>query len=185
MPQLPKRRTEHLHRGRVSIPQARYFVTINIANRQPLLKPNETQQHILTAMEQLENSGDLINLCACIMPDHTHWLFELGERLTLGRVISKWKRFCPKSVTWQRDFFEHRLRPFEELETYGHYIFLNPYRAQLISVDQGYSGTRFWKPELFQFTESLTSTACPQPEWLAKPVIDPIEKFNQAPNAQP
>ena len=114
------------------------------------------------------------------MPDHVHWLFELGERLPIGRIISKIKRLSPEPIKWQRDFFEHRLRPHEAIELYGRYIFLNPYRAKLLTHDDIYQGTRLWKPEQFNFTQSLTTNEGPQPEWLNQARIDPLEAFERA-----
>ncbi|MGB0417091.1 MAG: transposase, partial [Coraliomargarita sp.] len=125
-------------------------------------------------MELLENNGDIENICATVMPDHVHWLFVLGARLPLGRIVSKWKHLCPNKIEWQRDFFDHRLRPEEEVELYGRYIFMNPYRVKLAKNDEVHSGTRIWKPELFVFLGSLTPKRCPQPEWLAQtdPAVD-------------
>jgi len=84
-------------------------------------------------MENMEQSGDLQNFCATVMPDHVHWLFQLGGRLTLGRVVARWKNSIRKlmiahGLEWQRDFFERHVRQDEYLEPYGFYVLMNPYR---------------------------------------------------------
>ncbi|MGJ8652912.1 MAG: hypothetical protein ACSHX8_06525 [Opitutaceae bacterium] len=99
------------------------------------------------------------------------------DRLPVGRVVAKLKRFGSSSVQWQRDFFDHRLRPFVYLELYGLYVFMNPCRADLVGVEQVYSGTRFWRPEHFEFMQSLDECGGPQPEWLRAAEEHPVETF--------
>ncbi len=180
MEDLPKRKTDRLYRGRVSITGARYFVTLTTDNRVRCLQSSETQRALLKQMETQMADGDLINECAVVMHDHVHWLFELTGRLPLGRVIAKFKRFSPSSVAWQRDFFEHRLRPFEFVEAYGKYIFMNPYRANLVAATDVYTGTRFWRQKHYLFLQSLTAPGCPQPQWLAVAGEHPVEVFCRA-----
>ena len=91
-------------------------------------------------MQDLEQTGDLQNYCATVMPDHVHWLFQLGGRLSLGRIVAQWKAATRKvlaanDLAWQRDFFERHLRENEGLEAYGLYVFLNPYRNNVTSPD--------------------------------------------------
>jgi len=53
----------------------------------------------------------------------------------MKRTITAWKRFTAKNfnISWQRDFFDHRLRNNESLEEKALYIRRNPERANLIS----------------------------------------------------
>ncbi len=67
------------------------------------------------------------------MPDHVHALGTLGPRLRIGQVCAKVKTLSKPHLSvfncsWQRDFFERRLRPGDSIEDFVRYIFLNPYR---------------------------------------------------------
>jgi len=122
-------------------------------------------------MEDLEKTGDLKNYCSTVMPDHVHWLFQLGARLSLGRVVARWKAttcqlLSANGLEWQRDFFERRLREEESVESYGLYVFLNPYRKKLISENESWPHWRVWNPAIFEFSVKMRDGALPQREWL-------------------
>ena len=85
------RRTQDLYRGRVSLPGARYFVTIVTKGRIRSLFGDSVAESVSGEIERLETDGDVLNICAVVMPDHLHWLLELGGRLALGQVVSKLK----------------------------------------------------------------------------------------------
>jgi REP element-mobilizing transposase RayT len=48
-------------------------------------------------------------------------------------MVERWKRYAARKaqVTWQRDFFDHRLRHDESFIEKASYIRLNPVRAGL------------------------------------------------------
>ncbi len=159
-----------LYRGRISLPQTQYFLTLCTAGRKQGLT-NLPATQLFSGMEDLEQSGDLQNYCATVMPDHIHWLFQLGERLTLGRAVAKWKADTRKMLAnngleWQRDFFERRVRKEERLEVYGLYIFLNPYRKKLLAPNAIWPHWRAWQPMAFEFCGKMLKGNLPQQEWL-------------------
>ena len=55
--------------------------------------------------------------------------------MSLGSLIGSFKRATTKfaGVTWQRNFFDHRLRRDESLEQKAEYIRENPERAGLVT----------------------------------------------------
>jgi hypothetical protein len=109
------------------------------------------------------------------MPDHVHFLFTLGERLELSRLMAKLKSLThsaliDRGLYWQDNYFDHRLRPDVSMEPFARYVFLNPYRKGLVSVHQEWSGwvlNRNYRPE---FLEHLRDGKYPQAEWLAHEV---------------
>lgn len=116
-------------------------------------------------------SGDVEFHCGTVMPDHLHVLFTLGERLPLSRVVAKLKTLTRVDLgagnRWQENYFDHRLRPEASLEPFARYIFLNPYRKRLLSVDAAWSGwirNRNYTPEFF---EHLRGGSFPRREWLS------------------
>ena len=166
----PVRRTSNLHRGRVSAPGCRYFVTAVTKDRAPVLLRPEVACRVRATLLELDGPGDIQLLAATLMPDHVHLLFELGARLSLGRVCAKFKSLARDQRNadwyWQSDEFEHRLRPAEDLDRFGLYIFLNPYRAGLVATDARWPHWLCPRPELFRFMQLLREGNLPQPEWL-------------------
>jgi REP element-mobilizing transposase RayT len=162
-----------MHAGRLSRPEARYFLTVCTLERKPGLAGSEIAAALHSAWADMQANDDIQILCRTIMPDHVHILAELGHRLTIGQVIGKWKTLTrmalqKQGLAWQRDFFERRLRPDDEQESFGRYIFLNPYTAKLVSLDQVWPYWRLDSPEAFAFPSMLREGLYPHPEWLAK-----------------
>jgi putative transposase len=71
------------------------------------------------------------------MPDHLHLLVSFPQETSMARVIRAWKHYVARhtAVSWQRDFFDHRLRTDEGYDEKAHYIRQNPVRANLASID--------------------------------------------------
>lgn len=168
------RRTSALHAHRWSEPASTYFVTWCTRFRAIGLTKQKVACAIRTAAATLDATGDVTTLAFTVMPDHVHWLFELGPRLSLGRLIARLKvetgpALKETGLTWQRDFFEHRLRGEEKIEALGLYVFLNPYRAALL--DEAATWPYWWcpRPEVFRFTARLDSSGAPPAEWIGAP----------------
>jgi REP element-mobilizing transposase RayT len=164
--------------GRLSIPGATYFVTTCTAKRAPLLALSAACVAAHSACRTLIVDSDATILAATIMPDHAHLLLQLGVRLTLDRVVAKWKaqvRRLSPDCAWQANYFEHRLRPDEPAERYAWYVFMNPYRARLIGVDDCWPG---WWPvsvAAWTFLDAARQGPRPRREWL-----DQIEEAARA-----
>jgi putative transposase len=135
---LPQRKTARLRWGRITAAGADYFATLCTHARAPILTNDTIAIRLLDALRQMHREVDIHLLAATIMPDHVHLLFTLGERLSYGRVIAKFKTLGRDQGRadwrWQKDGFEHQLRPHEKMEDYGFYVFMNPYRAGLIAT---------------------------------------------------
>jgi hypothetical protein len=117
------------------------------------------------------------------MPDHVHVLLVLGERLTLSQAVGKFKACSIRTIRpitpafdWQRNFFEHHVRPDESGNAYARYIFMNPYRAGLISRREQWSFWRCSKDVQFDFLSQLDEGVYPPEEWfeeIADSCFDP------------
>jgi putative transposase len=69
-----------------------------------------------------------------IMPDHLHALIRIDGESSLSELIRDYKRITAKlgKISWQRNFFDHRLRHNESSAQKFDYISQNPVRAGLI-----------------------------------------------------
>ncbi len=170
---FPVRKTDNLRRGRVTATGTRYFVTIVTEERKPWLAALTVGAAVLAVLKLWQDENRGLVLAATVMPDHIHVLFELGEALTIGQTVARWKSEIRKRTeyagSFQRDFWEHRLREKEEVEDYALYIFLNPYRAALLPA--GRSWPNWWTSDakLFRFTTALDDRGSPPREWIDWP----------------
>lgn len=178
MDHFPIRRTNRLHAGRVSAAGAVYFTTLTTRNREPWLSNPVAAEATLAVLRRWhhENAGTI--LAATILPDHLHVLVELGPEGSIGRAVARWKALAGRDAgwpgEWQRDFWGHRVLDDEDLEAFGWYVFLNPYRAKLAGWDEPWNW--WWAPDpgRFRFSQALDPRGVPPAEWKAWP-DDPFD----------
>lgn len=74
------------------------------------------------------------------MPDHLHWLVELGD-IPLQRLMQQAKSRSAIAINrsgahrdklWQKGFHDHALRREENLLSVARYVVANPLRAGLV-----------------------------------------------------
>lgn len=174
------RHASDLHSGRWSACNARYFVTLCTSHRRLGLESVVTTNAIIAAAANWDLLEDTSTLALTVMTDHLHWLFQLGDRLTLGRVVARFKAHTRSTLAatggeWQRDFFEHRLREKERAEDYARYVFRNPDRAHLASDGERWKG--WWAPrlELLEFWPHLNGDGSPPTQWLGEPTDSTLQ----------
>lgn len=108
--------------------------------------------------------------CGAIMPDHIHLLVELGPdrrladciRLCKGRLATILRK---AGLGWQEGYYEHRMREQEDPLPVFLYIYLNPYRADLLAINYKWPGY-FCAPADWKWFSSLTAQDLPHPQWL-------------------
>ncbi len=130
-----------LRRGRSSAPGQLFHVTTCTKNRQPLFSPPACARLVIGQMRVLDDDAWVSTLAWVLMPDHLHWLFELGERHSLDQVLKRFKGrsgqllsralLRPGSV-WQPGYHDHALRCEEDVQAIARYIVANPLRAGLV-----------------------------------------------------
>ena len=126
-----------LRRGRCSAPGATYFLTLCTANKRLGLTSDPVARSIHQEIPAMEAAGTCSGRCHVVMPDHLHALIVLGNRLPLARTIQRLKAKTSSGLNsaglaWERGFFDHKLRADEPVGPVFRYIYLNPYRANLI-----------------------------------------------------
>jgi putative transposase len=112
-----------------------YFITISCKHRgrNQLAHPDIANARFETVQHR-NDIGVWYAHLALLMPDHVHLIVsfpQTGKRMK--SILSKWKEWTAKTIgiSWQRDFFEHRLRQDEGFRQKADYILMNPVRAGL------------------------------------------------------
>lgn len=135
---------DDLRRGRYSEACRVYFVTIVLAERDAAcFRDFHCARLAISQMRHLHESGAIHSLAWVVMPDHVHWLFQLGEKATLSEVVKAYKARTARAVNdylgrrgalWQKSFYDHALRAEEETRQIARYIVANPLRAGLVKT---------------------------------------------------
>jgi REP element-mobilizing transposase RayT len=159
-----------LRRGRFSQTGAGYFLTICTAEKRIGLADSVIAGAILSEAKAMSADGTWLLRCAVVMPDHLHLLIELGARLPLAKTVQRLKAKTSASLRtaelqWARGFFDRKLRPADELLPLFLYIYLNPYRAGLLTSAQSWSPYYCCEADWSWVSEQLDQER-PIPAWL-------------------
>ncbi|MBL1376414.1 transposase [Zobellella sp. CGMCC 1.18722] len=133
---------EKLLAGRCSLPGYCYHITICTYQRWPWFNSFEHARVVVHEMRRLHEEQWVISVAWALMPDHVHWLFQLGERAGLSPVIKLLKGRTARRLNelqndrghiWQKGFHDHAVRKDEDLRCMARYIVANPLRAGLVT----------------------------------------------------
>jgi REP element-mobilizing transposase RayT len=136
-----KPRGGDLRKGRASLPLQVYLVTTVVEGRRPVFRDLYNGRILVRALRHQQEKGNVSSLAYVIMPDHLHWLFQLGDRKSLAQVVGIVKGFSARELNarlggegrlWQKGFHDHALRREEDLRAAARYVVANPLRAGLV-----------------------------------------------------
>ncbi len=133
------RTTAHAHRlrsGRHSQSGQIYMITVVTAERRRVFEQFSAARTLIGYLKT-ENDLQRANTVAfVVMPDHLHWLMQLGEGATLSQVVRGVKSLTSHQLgypVWQRGYHDHAVRRDEDLKAMSRYVITNPIRAGLVS----------------------------------------------------
>jgi putative transposase len=104
-----------------------FFVTINCLNRgQNHICREGVGQAVLQPAAFYHEHLHWHCRLMLLMPDHLHTIIAFSSVPGIKKVVTNWKKYLAREhkVSWQRDFFDHRLRNDAELEEKANYISL-------------------------------------------------------------
>ena len=139
MPQPHARGHAALRRHRYSLPGNVYHVTSATEARRPVLV-GAAAFAVARCFGTPALWGDASALAWVVMPDHAHWLVQLGDRDSLPVVMNRIKSASARSAriagvplgrVWGPGYYERRLRGEHDLQNVAAYIIANPVRARL------------------------------------------------------
>ena len=135
-------RSRSLRKGRVSVIGQIYHVTSRTRGSVPLFENFEVACMVCRSFREAAASSDIQLLAWVLMPDHAHWLLELGENASLSKSVAALKRLSASAANaaagtkgasiWQDGFRDRALRHDQDLLTVARYIVANPLRARLV-----------------------------------------------------
>lgn len=129
-----------LRKGRYSETGRIYLVTAVAEARRALFADIALGREVVCSMRHHDLAGDSETLAFVVMPDHFHWLFGLGEDISLDRLVKSVKSFSARRINrhlggrgrvWQSGFHDHALRRDEDVVHVARYVVANPLRAGL------------------------------------------------------
>jgi len=118
-----------------------YHVTVATNARRCVFAGFDAACAASRAFETRTFQGDAILLAWVLMPDHAHWLLQLGERDSLSTVVSRLKSASARHANlaldnsgriWGRAFHDRAMRTEEAVLETARYIVANPVRAGLV-----------------------------------------------------
>jgi len=129
-----------LRKGRVSVPNSIYHLTITTAGRDPVFADSSAAAAACRCFHDPALLPSARMLTWVLMPDHAHWLLQLGETEPLRRVVARLKTISAERVNeckgragpvWSRAYHDRALRADEDAATVARYIVANPLRTGL------------------------------------------------------
>ena len=136
-----------LRRGRHALPRHLYHVTTVTRERSPLFRCPSAARAAARCFHDRDILVGATMLAWVLMPDHVHWLLQLGDRADLAAVVNRLKSASAREANaclerrgplWRRAYHDHALRRDEDLQAVAAYIIANPVRAGLVERAEAY-----------------------------------------------
>ena len=129
-----------LRKGRVSLTNQFYSITLVAYKRGNIFTSMGINRLIIKEMKNIETQEAAKTIAFVIMPNHIHWLIQLGNKKALSDVIKSLKGRCSKVTRdnlgmcklWQRNYYDHMIRNEDDLHKNARYIIANPLRAKIV-----------------------------------------------------
>src|SRR5690554_2348629 len=143
---ISPRGTKQLRKARFSQPNNIYFITSNTKNRQAIFTDFRLACKAIQGFTEKGRLQDSQLLCWVLMPDHAHWLIQLGAEKSLSSLVGSMKASATRQLrlqgftkpVWQSGFYDHALRKEDDVVNIARYIVANPTRAGLVKSVRNY-----------------------------------------------
>ena len=139
----PAPRSSALRQGRVSIGGQAYHVTARCLPDTAPFADFPSACAASRAFALAAERSNVVLLAWVLMPDHAHWLIELGANGNLSKAVAALKRDSASAVNavnepargaslWQSGFHDRAIRADEDKLPAARYVVANPLRAGLV-----------------------------------------------------
>ena len=130
-----KPRSSSLRTGRYTLTGQIYLLTTVTVDRQPVFADFQAARCLIRCLQQPQNLQHADTLAFVVMPDHLHWLMQLGPNSELSKCMAGVKSISAKQLgmpVCQKGFHDHAVRRDENLPALARYVVANPLRAGLV-----------------------------------------------------
>jgi REP element-mobilizing transposase RayT len=130
-----------LRKGRTSIAGEIYLLTTTTLRRKPLFSNFHIGCSVACCFQTRLALGENQLLAWVLMPDHMHWLLQLGVGESLQTSVGRLKAVSARcfnachgrqGALWAAGYHDHALRSEAEVLSTARYIVANPIRAGLV-----------------------------------------------------
>ena len=130
-----KPHAKNLRKGRYSEANRIYLITTITEQRENIFDNLVAARVVINTLKEEQSRGCAETLAFVLMPDHLHWLMQLGDGNQLSKVVGRVKSVSAHHLgrkIWQTGFHDHALRKEEDIQGTARYIVANPLRAKLV-----------------------------------------------------
>ena len=124
-----------LRRGRYSEAGRIYLVTTVTRKRKRVFSDFNAARMLVKRLAYEHAAERAMTLAYVVMPDHLHWLMQLGDAHDLSKIVRSVKSVSAHwlgHAVWQAGFHDHALRQDEDVVDIARYVVANPLRAGLV-----------------------------------------------------
>jgi REP element-mobilizing transposase RayT len=153
----PKTGQRALRRGRVSLPDHRYLVTMVCEKRRRCFDSARVAIAVSVLLQEQRTWRNSTPICWVLMPDHLHVLLQLAGDESLSHLVNRLKSVSARAATdaacgfkpvWMRGFHDRAMRNEAECEIAARYVLENPVRAGLVVRAEDYPYRAcLWEPD--------------------------------------
>ena len=124
-----------LRKGRYSEANRIYLITTVTERRELIFDDLIAARIVINTLKEEQARENAETLAFVLMPDHLHWLMQLGNDRSLSSVVATIKSVSAHRLArkiWQDGFHDYALRKKEDIQGTARYIVANPLRAGLV-----------------------------------------------------
>jgi putative transposase len=135
-----RRKPHHLPDAHYSVVGAVYCVTMCSRHRAMVFRDENLSDGVIRSLRFYRDRGDFYLNAYCLMPDHLHFILQLRDSATpeenrIRRVIAAFKSYTTTKVAWplgihgvlwQRDWYDHIGRSYDDVDCQCRYVLNNP-----------------------------------------------------------
>ena len=124
-----------------SLPYA-YFITIRCFDGKEFFKDIRLARDVIECLMELKSKFDMKIFAYCFMPDHIHLLLSPKEnqisvpkflQMFKGKATHIYWKIGFEGRLWQRSYYDHVLRSYEDTHEVVKYILFNPVRKEIVT----------------------------------------------------
>ncbi|MCI0917437.1 transposase [Pseudomonas stutzeri] len=133
--------SNRLRTGRHSQRGNLYLLTTATSDRHPVFTDFALGRLVVAELKSAQMEGWVHSLAWVVMPDHFHWLIELGDS-SLDQLMRRVKTNSARAINrrrsssgplWQAGYHDRALRQAEDVQAVARYVVANPLRAGLVA----------------------------------------------------